>query len=79
MASNNLETHFENEVSETTFGNKLSELDFVRRILFEFGIHDEEEMEIDRIITRVKVDIFQEKMEKEYDPDMCPDLVLENK
>ena len=47
--------------SETTFGNKLSEVDFVKRILFEFGV-DEMDLEIDRTITRVKVDIFQDEM-----------------
>ena len=70
MASNNSEMEFTNELSETTFGNKLWELDFVRRILFEFGLPNEEDNEIDRIITRVKVDMFQEEMEKMYDPEM---------
>ena len=47
----------------TVFGNLPSELDFVKRILFEFGVDNEKDLEIDRIITRVKVDMFQEKME----------------
>ena len=61
MSSNN---------SKTTFGNELSEIDFARRLLFEFGLDNSDDMEIDRIITRVKVDMFQDKMEKFYDSDM---------
>ena len=53
--------------NKTTFGNKPSEVEYIRRILFEFGIHDEKEMEIDRIITQVKIDIQQDKMNKEFE------------
>ena len=56
--------------SKTTFGNELSEIDFARRLLFEFGLDNSDGMEIDRVITRVKVDMFQDKMEKFSDPDM---------
>ena len=56
--------------SLTTFGNELSEIDFARRLLFEFGLDNGDDTEIDRVITRVKVDMFQDKMEREYDPEM---------
>ena len=68
MASNNLEMEF---------GNELSEIKFIRRVLLELGIPDETNSEIDRAITLAKVDEFQERMESEasacgpmYDPDM---------
>ena len=70
MDSNSLKTNFENEIEETTFGNKHLEVEFVRRLLFEFGLPNEEENEIDRIITQVKVDMFQDEMKKLYDPEM---------
>ena len=57
--------------SKTDFGNEFSEVEFVRRVLLELGVF-EENSEIDRIITKIKVDEFQEKMEKYYDPDMRP-------
>ena len=51
----------------TTFGNLPSEVDYVKRILLEFGLCNEKENEIDRIITRVKVDIQQDKMNEEFE------------
>ena len=56
MASNNLEMEF---------GNELSEIKFIRRVLLELGISDEKNSEIDRAITLAKVDEFQERMESE--------------
>ena len=53
MASNN---------SEMKFGNELSEIKFIRRVLLELGIPDETNSEIDRAITLAKVDEFQERM-----------------
>ena len=64
LLSNKEPTKLNKEMPKTTFGNKPSEIDFVRRILFEFGVDNEKELEIDRIITQVKVDMFQDKMEK---------------
>ena len=57
MATNN---------SLTTFGNKYSEVEFIRRVLNEFGLPDEKKMEIDRVITQVKVDMNQDKMNKNF-------------
>ena len=62
MASNN---------SKTDFGNGLSEIDFARRLLFEFGVDNEKDTEIDRVITRVKVDMIQDRMNAMYDPELC--------
>ena len=59
-----------NSQSKTTFGNELWEIDFTQRILFEFGLDNSDAMEIDRTITKIKVDMFQDKMEKFYDPEM---------
>ena len=47
---------------ETNFGNTHSEIKFIKRILLEFGLSDEKDMEIDRIITIAKVDMQQDKM-----------------
>ena len=69
----------DNNSSLTTFGNELSEIDFARRLLFEFGLDNGDDTEIDRVITRVKVDMFQDKMSGMYDPDMCPNSLLKNK
>ena len=52
--------------NKTDFGNLPSEVDYIKRILFEFGLN-EKENEIDRIITLVKVDINQDKMNKEFE------------
>ena len=65
--------------SKTDFGNELSEIDFAQRLLFEFGLDNSDGMEIDRTITKIKVDMFQDNMEKFYDPDMCPYFPLKNK
>ena len=62
--NNNSEMEF-----KTQFGNELSEIDFIHRVLLELGVV-ETTKEIDRAITLVKVDVFQDKMEKFYDPDM---------
>ena len=48
--------------NKTVFGNETSEIKFVKRILLEFGLHDEKDSEIDRIITIAKVDMTQDKM-----------------
>ena len=48
--------------NKTKFGNELSEIKFVKRILLEFGLPDEKDTEIDRIITIAKVDEAQDKM-----------------
>ena len=61
MASNN---------SEMKFGNEISEIKFIRRVLLELGIVDETNSEIDRAITLAKVDEFQDRMKNMYDPDM---------
>ena len=50
--------------NKTNFGNEPSEVKFVKKILFEFGLPDEKDNEIDRIITIVKVDMHQDKMEE---------------
>ena len=52
--------------NKTTFGNSPSEVKYIKRILLEFGIYNEKESEIDRIMTQVKVDIQQDKMNKEF-------------
>ena len=65
--------------SKTDFGNELSEIEFAQRLLFEFGLDNSDGMEIDRTITKIKVDMFQDKMEKFYDPDMRPYFPSENK
>ena len=49
--------------NKTKFGNELSEIKFVKRILLEFGLNDEKDTEIDRVITIAKVDEAQDKME----------------
>ena len=54
---------------KTQFGNELSEIDFIRRVLLELGVV-ETTGEIDRAITLVKVDVFQDEMKKNYDPEM---------
>ena len=48
--------------SKTKFGNELSEIKLIRRVLLEFGVSDENDTEIDRVITLVKVDETQDKM-----------------
>lgn len=53
--------------SETKFGNKLSEINFVRHVLLEFGVSGEKDTEIDRIITLAKVEVSQDKMMKELE------------
>ena len=55
---------------EKEFGNELSEIKFIRWVLLELGVVDETNYEIDRAITLAKVDEFQDRMEKMYDPDM---------
>ena len=69
MASNNSEMEFSNELSKTQFGNTLTEIKYVRNILYEIG-PDPTDEEIDRAISLAKVDEFQDRMEKMYDPDM---------
>ena len=68
MASNNSEMKI-----KTQFGNELSEIDFIHRVLLELGVV-ETTKEIDRAITLVKVDMFQDKMSGMYDPDMVGPL-----
>ena len=53
-------------VSETKFGNELSDIKFVKRVLLEFGLHNEEDNEIDRVITIAKVDMKQDEMKEEF-------------
>ena len=60
----------DNNNSEMKFGNELSEIKLIRRVLLEFGVFDEENSEIDRAITIAKVEEFQDRMEKMYDPEM---------
>ena len=60
MASNN---------SEMKFGNTLTEIKYIRSVLSEIG-PEPSDSEIDRAITLAKVDMFQEEMEKNYDPEM---------
>ena len=55
--------------SQMNFGNTLDEIKYIRNILFEIG-PEPSDVEIDRAITLAKVDMFQESMEKFYDPDM---------
>ena len=55
--------------SEMNLGNELSEIKFIRSVLSEIGPYPTDE-EIDRAITIAKVDMFQDKMEKFYDPEM---------
>ena len=56
-----------NKNSKSDFGNTHSEVEFVRRVLMEFGLPDEKKMEIDRIITQVKVDMKQDEMNKKFE------------
>ena len=51
----------------TTFGNKPSEVEFTRRLLVEFGLPNEKRNEIDRIITRIKVDMKQDELNKKFE------------
>ena len=53
--------------NKTTFGNSTSEVNYVKRILFEFGLDNEKDNEIDRIITLVKVDMKQDEMNAEFE------------
>ena len=59
-----------NKKSKTVFGNSDSEVEFVSRVLREFGLPDEKKMEIDRIISRVKTDMQQDAMNKEFAENM---------
>ena len=45
------------------FGNELSEIKFIRRILLEFGVFGEADSEIDQAITFAKVDQTQDRMD----------------
>ena len=65
MATNNSEMEF----AKNTFGNTIAEIKFIRSVLFEIG-PEPSDAEIDRAITLAKVDMFQDKMEKFYDPEM---------
>ena len=56
--------------SEMKFGNELSEIKLIRRVLLEFGVFDETNSEIDRAITLAKVDALQDRMENMYEQDM---------
>ena len=51
------------------FGNTPAEIKYIRNILFEIG-PEPSDAEIDRAITLAKVNMFQDKMEKFYDPEM---------
>ena len=52
--------------NKTTFGNEPSEIKFIKRILLEFGLNDEKDSEIDRVITIAKVDMKQDKMNEDF-------------
>ena len=58
--------------NKTDFGNLPYEVDYIKRILFEFGLDNEKETEIDRIITLVKVNMQQDKMNKEFEKNEKP-------
>ena len=68
----------DSDKSQMNFGNTLDEIKYIRSVLSEIG-PEPTDAEIDRAITLAKVDMFQEKMEKFYDPEMCPNSVLKNK
>ena len=57
------------KLSNDTFGNTLNEIKYIRSVLSEIG-PEPTDAEIDRAITLAKVDMFQDKMEKFYDPEM---------
>ena len=61
----------DSDKSQMNFGNTLDEIKYIRSVLSEIG-PEPTDVEIDRAITLAKVDMFQEKMEKFYDPEMRP-------
>ena len=58
---------------EMNFANTLDEIKYIRSVLSEIG-PEPSDTEIDRAITLAKVDMFQDKMEEFYDPEMCQTL-----
>ena len=69
MTADGINKRMDSDKSQMNFGNTLDEIKYVRSILFEIG-PEPSDTEIDRAITLAKVDMFQDKMEKFYDPEM---------
>ena len=65
--------------SQINFGNELSEIKLIRRVLLEFGIFGESDMEISRALTLAKVDEFQDRMNARFEQSFSGEQENENK